>query len=472
MLIPWCVSLPSERLSCAPLLSLVGAVGLFFRSSFKPPELSSGPGERGRPASLCASGRRPCPLPPPPRSAAMTIGLRLATLALLLAVILFLRYSYRLAESARLTLRHESFSRTALGDSASTTEPTPALKPPPPSGVPQTLCFRKASPKPLISEEMALRCLQLQREVLGMQSLKKVNSTLLCGQVTQLMRCPWTLNLTQLEQQRTELRLSCNATGQLVVTQDNTPLGGTITYDAEKRTRQVDTEIFNMLPQSPPWAGAPGARLGRCAVVGNGGILRNSSCGAHIDRADFVIRFNLPPLNYSRDVGVKSSLVTVNPTQIIKSYRNLNYARRPFVQRVSTYENAHLVLPAFAFSFCTDPCFRVYYTLQDNRPHQRALFYHPDYLRQLATYWREKGLRETRLSTGLMMVSAALELCDHVELYGFWPFSFDLSERPLSNHYYDDVPPNRGMHAMPEEFLRLLRMHSQGVLQLRVGQCP
>ncbi|XP_069042878.1 alpha-2,8-sialyltransferase 8F-like [Lepisosteus oculatus] len=371
----------------------------------------------------------------------MTIGLRLATLALLLAVILFIRSSYRLAETARLTLRHESSSR-------------------------------KASPTPPISEEMALRCLQLQQEVLGMQSLKKVNSTLLCGQVTQLMRCPWTLNLTQLEQQRTELRLSCNATGRLVVTQDNTPLGGTITYDAEKRTRQVDTEIFNMLPQSPPWAGGPGARLRRCAVVGNGGILRNSSCGAHIDRADFVIRFNLPPLNYSRDVGVKSSLVTVNPSQIINSYRNLNYARRPFVQRVSTYENAHLVLPAFAFSFCTDPCFRVYYTLQDNRPHQRALFYHPDYLRQLATYWQEKGLRETRLSTGLMMVSAALELCDRVELYGFWPFSFDLSERPLSNHYYDDVPPNRGMHAMPEEFLRLLRMHSQGVLRLRVGQCP
>ncbi|KAA0706470.1 Alpha-2,8-sialyltransferase 8E [Triplophysa tibetana] len=79
-------------------------------------------------------------------------------------------------------------------------------------------------------------------------------------------------------------------------------------------THKIDEKLHNMFPEDLPWTSGS---LGHCAVVGSGGILQNSSCGPEIDSADFVIRFNLAPINES-DVGVKTNLVTINPSQIEK----------------------------------------------------------------------------------------------------------------------------------------------------------
>ncbi|CAB1320895.1 unnamed protein product, partial [Coregonus sp. 'balchen'] len=113
----------------------------------------------------------------------------------------------------------------------------------------------------------------------------------------------------------------------------------------------------------------------------------------------------------------------------------------------------------------------VYHALQKTRPQQKVVFFHPDYLIELGRFWHRRGQRARRLSTGLMLASTALEICEQVHLYGFWPFPLDLSHNPLPHHYYDNVGPSRRMHAMPEEFLLLLQLHSQGALQLHVGPC-
>ncbi|ROL01480.1 Alpha-2,8-sialyltransferase 8F [Anabarilius grahami] len=217
--------------------------------------------------------------------------------------------------------------------------------------------------------------------------------------------------------------------------------------------------------QDIPWSGR---RLGQCAVVGSGGILKNSSCGREIESADFVIRFNLAAVNDS-DVGMRTDLITVNPSQL--RYKNLEKNPDPLVERVSVYGNATLIIPAFAYTICTSASIKTLKVLQPIRPQQPVVFFSPSYLRMLDRFWKGRGLREERLSTGFMLISAALELCENVHVYGFWPFGSDLQERPVPYHYYDQLKPHPYVHKMPEEFVRLLQLHSQGALTLHLQPC-
>ncbi|XP_024255195.1 alpha-2,8-sialyltransferase 8E-like [Oncorhynchus tshawytscha] len=321
----------------------------------------------------------------------------------------------------------------------------------------------------LDSVQKGLQCRRLRKRLVTMSTIKKVDIALFSQDVRELMDCPWRLNLTHRELYRTELWSCCNASDRLMVTRQNTNLNQSLSYEIHRwKKRKVDQALWEMLPQTVPWSKGS---LSRCAVVGSGGILQNSSCGAEIDNADYVIRFNLAPINKSCDVGVKTDLVTANPSQIIKGYTDLQQNPGHLAEVLSFYGHAHLLLPAFSSASGTAPCFKVYHALRKARPQQEVVFFHPDYLFELGRFWRHRGQRARRLSTGLMLASTALEICEQVHLYGFWPFPLDLSHNSLPHHYYDNVGPNRKMHAMPEEFLLLLQLHSKGALQLHVGPC-
>ncbi|XP_061089872.1 alpha-2,8-sialyltransferase 8F-like [Conger conger] len=306
-------------------------------------------------------------------------------------------------------------------------------------------------------------------ELLQSDSNSKRKNITFANDMKELMSCPWETNITQKERYRVELYACCNATEDLILTTQNTVLNQTITYDGVQLTRLVDNSLLEMLPKRTPWR--TGGQLGRCSVVGNSGILKNSRCGSKINRADFVIRLNLAPINFSRDVGVKTNLMTANPTQIKRSYPNLKKHPQPLVDDMSKYGDASLLMPPFAYRSCTKTSFQVHQALRPLYPQQKVVFFNPNYLRDLHRYWRRRGQRALRLSTGLMLASVALELCDEVHLYGFWPFNFDLSLKQLSHHYYDDVGPRPGAHSMPQEFLQLLNMHSKGAINLHVGKC-
>ncbi|RXN20791.1 alpha-2,8-sialyltransferase 8F-like protein [Labeo rohita] len=181
-------------------------------------------------------------------------------------------------------------------------------------------------------------------------------------------------------------------------------------------------------------------------------------------------RFNLAYVNDS-DVGLKTDLITINPSQIQREFKNLQKNPDPLVERVSVYGNASLAMPAFAYTFCTALSVSVLKVLHPVRPQQPVVFFSPTYLRTLDRFWKGRGLKEVRLSSGFILISTALELCENVHVYGFWPFSNDLQDNPVPYHYYDQLSPHHYMHAMPKEFVRLLQLHSKGALTLHLQPC-
>ncbi|XP_070703287.1 alpha-2,8-sialyltransferase 8F-like [Pempheris klunzingeri] len=271
---------------------------------------------------------------------------------------------------------------------------------------------------------------------------------------------------------RSQLSGKCHGFDKAIITQANTPVGSKVVYDGEwKWPLQVTPEIFSTFAKEHPF---PNKTWETCAVVGNGGILSDSGCGKMIDSAQFVIRCNLPPLKngYEEHVGVKTGLVTANPSILLEKFGSLMERRRSFVESLRIYGNSLLLLPAFSFGRNTPVSLRAAYTIEDLQSPIRPVFFNPEYLQSLALFWRSQGLRAPRLSSGIMMVSLALELCDDVHLYGFWPFSIHPHGlHTLTNHYYDDRQAKSKFHAMPAEFDLLLRLHSQGVLRLHLGDC-
>nr|XP_020662312.1 alpha-2,8-sialyltransferase 8F isoform X1 [Pogona vitticeps] len=288
--------------------------------------------------------------------------------------------------------------------------------------------------------------------------------------VGKLQNCTWNKRPHEYAKFRSELASCCNAIHNFIASQDNTPLGSNMSYEVDnKKTIHITEEIFRMLPKSQPL----NYPFKQCAVVGNGGILQNSNCGAEIDKSDFVFRCSLPPTegSVSQDVGNKTNLVTVNPSIITQKYNKLNEKKATFLENIASYGEAFLLLPAFSFRSNTAASFKVHHTLKEFGAKQTAIFFYPKYLKNLAQFWRTKGVKAYRLSSGFMITSAAVELCESVKLYGFWPFSKSLGGAPISHHYYDNQLPKPGFHAMPKEYSQILQLHGRGILKLQFGKC-
>ncbi|XP_047656724.1 alpha-2,8-sialyltransferase 8F isoform X2 [Tachysurus fulvidraco] len=282
----------------------------------------------------------------------------------------------------------------------------------------------------------------------------------------------WTKHEENFKSFRSLLSSSCNAISNAVVTQENSPVGSNISFDADKKIMKVKPDLYRIFPKESPFKKAP---WDSCAVVGNGGILAKSSCGTQIDSSSYVIRCNLPPLSngHEKDTGNKTSLVTANPSIFMQRYQSLSERRRPFVEDMKLYGDALVFVPAFSFRQSTIVSLRAIYSLEEiNITGLQTIFFNPSYLLNLKRFWQKHGIREARLSTGIMMVSLALELCNQVHLYGFWPFGIHpYTHQKLSNHYYDDKPANKKMHSMLAELEALMGLHIKGVIHLHLGEC-
>ncbi|KAM9450620.1 alpha-2,8-sialyltransferase 8E isoform 3-T3 [Clarias gariepinus] len=302
---------------------------------------------------------------------------------------------------------------------------------------------------------------------------KRVKTSELFERWRNLQTCTWEQNKEETNNFKMSLSRCCNAPSFLFTTQRNTPSGTKLRYEVDTSgILHISPEIFKMLPEDMPYSKS---QFKKCAVIGNGGIIKNSKCGKEIDSADFVFRCNIPPISekYAADVGTKTHLVTINPSIITERFHKLEKWRRPFYDVLVNYKNASVVLPAFYNARNTDVSFRVKYALDDfsGSTTRGVYFFHPQYLLGAQRFWAAQGVRAKRLSSGLMLATAALELCQEVHLYGFWAFPMNPAGIFITHHYYDNVKPRPGFHAMPHELFTFLHLHSRGILNVHTGVC-
>ncbi|XP_062819014.1 alpha-2,8-sialyltransferase 8B isoform X1 [Anolis carolinensis] len=240
-------------------------------------------------------------------------------------------------------------------------------------------------------------------------------------------------------------------------------------------TMNVSQNLYALLPRTSP---LKGKHFRTCAIVGNSGILLNSGCGEEIDAHSFVIRCNLAPVQeYSRDVGTKMDLVTMNPSVIQRAFEDLvnDTWREKLLQRLHSLNGSILWIPAFMAKGGKERVEWVNELILKNHINVRTAYPSLRLLHAVRGYWLTNKVYIKRPTTGLLMYTLATRFCNRIYLYGFWPFPRDQDQNPVKYHYYDTLKygymSQTSPHTMPLEFKALKALHQQGALKLTVGAC-
>ncbi|XP_070546743.1 alpha-2,8-sialyltransferase 8E-like [Ptychodera flava] len=281
----------------------------------------------------------------------------------------------------------------------------------------------------------------------------------------------WSFNAREADIFRSELEDHCTTSKLFIITQENVKYHGTIGYEAEWLSwKFVTSEIYDRFPKKIPYEKK---MFKKCSVVGSGGILLGSKCGKFIDTADFVMRMSFAEVTtYNDDVGLKTDLVTLNPSLLCSNYSGLDErgAVRFKDYAKQQYKNAPVYTSPFSYrGLTTELSFKAHDTLKPENI--KVFFAHPDFIYTMRKFYQQKNIKETRVTTGLILITAAVSFCEEVHVYGFWPFSEDPDGKTLNYHYFDAYSYPNYLHNMTAEFKMLVDLHNKGVIRLHVGKC-
>ncbi|XP_071500005.1 alpha-N-acetylneuraminate alpha-2,8-sialyltransferase ST8SIA3-like [Diadema antillarum] len=283
----------------------------------------------------------------------------------------------------------------------------------------------------------------------------------------------WITNERAFQEWRTGLEMyGVDSQKNFLVTHDSVGLKQVLPfYLTREQTYSVSEYFLKLIPKETPYVGPT---MGRCAVVGNSGILEKSGCGRAIDSVDYVFRCNVPPLKgYEEDVGLKTNLTTMNPSMLeFDSQGSASLVRHHDEAYNVVLEpyNGVLALPCFSHMFFLRLCFKA--IKQYYRENANMTLMHPEHFNTVWDFWKDRGMMSLP-STGFYIVNVAVTLCDKVDLYGFWPFfktGLSGAAKELRYHYYEDGAW-RQTHDMLGEFNRLFQLHKDGALRIHIGKC-
>ncbi|XP_024235233.1 alpha-2,8-sialyltransferase 8B-like [Oncorhynchus tshawytscha] len=318
----------------------------------------------------------------------------------------------------------------------------------------------KANPKPLVSEGED----------------KSPDSPSYSNNTTKLSTDNWMFNRTLSNLIRKNILRFFDPERDISILKGTLKPGDVIHYIFDRQsTTNISENLYQLLPTASPMKNQ---HHRHCAIIGNSGILLNSSCGPEIDSYDFVIRCNLAPVEeYAGDVGRRTNLVTMNPSVVQRAFQDLASEewRERFLQRLRSLSGSVLWIPAFMAKGGEE---RVEWAIRLILLHTvdvHTAFPSLRLLHAVRGYWLTNNVQIKRPTTGLLMYTMATRFCEEIHLYGFWPFPQDSQGKPVKYHYYDtltyEYTSHASPHTMPLEFRTLSSLHRQGALRLHTGSC-
>ncbi|CAN9508649.1 unnamed protein product [Ophioblennius macclurei] len=231
-----------------------------------------------------------------------------------------------------------------------------------------------------------------------------------------------------------------------------------------------------------------GSECVRCAVVGNGGILKDSGKGKEIDAHHYVFRTNGAIIKgFEKDVGSRTTHYTFSTNTLMNSMRS--YAKAGYKGPPVTSETRYVFLPDHDRDYLLVKAAASQTAVERGPDKGKSPFtyfgkdvsaeklkmYHPDFIR----YLRNRFLRSTvlktkykdiyRPSTGATMLLAALHTCDQVNAYGFMTPDY----ARYSDHYYDGSFHPVGFfvnHDLRLEMALWQRLNKAGLMRLYMHQ--
>ncbi|XP_034049629.1 alpha-N-acetylgalactosaminide alpha-2,6-sialyltransferase 2 isoform X2 [Thalassophryne amazonica] len=227
-----------------------------------------------------------------------------------------------------------------------------------------------------------------------------------------------------------------------------------------------------------------GSQCIRCAVVGNGGILKDAKQGRVIDGHDYVFRTNGAVIKgFEEDVGSRTTHYTFSTNTLrnsMRSYAGVGYKGPPISE-----ETRYIFLPDHDRDYLLLKAVVTHTPVERGPEHsnvapsyfgedvsaEKFKMYHPDFIRYLRNRFLRSRILNTkhkdiyRPSTGAVMLLAALHTCDQVSAYGFMTPDY----QKYSDHYYDSSYRPVGFFANHDFRLEMnvwQQLHRAGLMKL------
>ncbi|XP_034083445.1 alpha-N-acetylgalactosaminide alpha-2,6-sialyltransferase 2 isoform X1 [Gymnodraco acuticeps] len=222
----------------------------------------------------------------------------------------------------------------------------------------------------------------------------------------------------------------------------------------------------------------------RCAVVGNGGILKDSKKGKEIDSHHYVFRTNgAITKGFEQDVGSRTTHYTFSTNTMMNSMRA--YSGAGYRGPPKSSETRYVFLPDHGRDYLLMKAAATHTKVEtgpernknpsdyfgEDLSAKKLKIYHPDFVRYLRNRFLRSHTMQTKFrdiyrpSTGAVMLLAALHTCDQVSAYGFMTPDF----KKYSDHYYDSVYHSVGFYANHDLRMELSlwqQLHQAGLIKL------